>query len=135
MYNSRGGYTVPLLALIVARRDLQPDARSEKKYRSLQKQRTALLDILLRKSYDRALRVLGYGLCCSVWCLKDQRSGAPGFGFSGTPRRTTPWCFVGNNGGMDPYGSPYIFPNNSPHNPFPHSLLSTKETVKIRVVG
>ena len=26
---------------------------------------------------------------------------------------------------MDPYSSP--FPNNSPHNPFPHSLLSTRE--------
>ena len=25
---------------------------------------------------------------------------------------------------MDPYSSPYIIPNNSPHNPFPHSLLS-----------
>ena len=28
---------------------------------------------------------------------------------------------------MDPYSSPYIIPNNSPHNPFPHSLLSTRQ--------
>ena len=28
---------------------------------------------------------------------------------------------------MDPYGSPYIIPNNKPYNPFPHSLLSTRE--------
>ena len=25
------------------------------------------------------------------------------------------------------YSSPYIIPNNSPHNAFPHSLLSTRE--------
>ena len=31
------------------------------------------------------------------------------------------WCLVWN-GGMDPYSSPYITPNNSLHNPFPHSL-------------
>ena len=37
-----------------------------------------------------------------------------------------PWC-LGGNGGMDPYSSPYIMPNNSPHSPFPHSLLSTRE--------
>ena len=36
------------------------------------------------------------------------------------------WCLVGN-GGMDPYSSPYILPKNSPHNPFPHSLLSTRQ--------
>ena len=28
---------------------------------------------------------------------------------------------------MDPYSSPYIIPNNSLHNPFPHSLLSTRQ--------
>ena len=28
---------------------------------------------------------------------------------------------------MDPYSSPYIIPNNSHYNPFPHSLLSTRE--------
>ena len=33
--------------------------------------------------------------------------------------RISPWCLVGN-GGMDPYSSPYIIPNDSPHNPFPH---------------
>ena len=31
------------------------------------------------------------------------------------------------NGGMDPYSSPYIIPNHSPNNPFPHSLLSTRQ--------
>ena len=36
----------------------------------------------------------------------------------------TVWCLVGN-GGLDPYSSPYIIPNNSLHNPFPHSLLRT----------
>ena len=39
--------------------------------------------------------------------------------------KTTVWFLVGN-GGMDPYGSPYIFPN-SLHNPFPHSLLRTRQ--------
>ena len=28
---------------------------------------------------------------------------------------------------MDPYRSPYIIPNNSLHNPFPHSLLRTRQ--------
>ena len=28
---------------------------------------------------------------------------------------------------MDPYSSPYIIPNNSLHNPCPHSLLSTRK--------
>ena len=28
---------------------------------------------------------------------------------------------------MDPYTSPYIIPNNSLHNPFPHSLLRTRQ--------
>ena len=36
------------------------------------------------------------------------------------------WFLVGN-GGMDPCSSPYIIPNNSPHNPFPHSLLRTRQ--------
>ena len=29
---------------------------------------------------------------------------------------------------MDPYSSPYTILNNSPYNPFPHSLLSTRES-------
>ena len=29
---------------------------------------------------------------------------------------------------MEPYSSPYIIPNNSLHNQFPHSLLSTRES-------
>ena len=28
---------------------------------------------------------------------------------------------------MDPYSSPDIIPNNSPHNPFPHSLVRTRQ--------
>ena len=28
---------------------------------------------------------------------------------------------------MDPSSSPYIIPNNSPHNSFPHSLLRTRQ--------
>ena len=28
---------------------------------------------------------------------------------------------------MAPYSSPYIIPNKNTHNPFPQSLLSTKE--------
>ena len=28
---------------------------------------------------------------------------------------------------MDPYSSPYITPNSSPHNPFPHTLLRTRQ--------
>ena len=31
-------------------------------------------------------------------------------------------------GEMDPYRSPYIIPNNSLHNPFPHSLLRTRQS-------
>ena len=30
---------------------------------------------------------------------------------------------------MDPDSSPYIIPNNNPYNPFPHSLLSTRESI------
>ena len=37
------------------------------------------------------------------------------------------WLLVGN-GEMDPYSSPYIIPHNSPHHPFLHSLLSTRES-------
>ena len=36
------------------------------------------------------------------------------------------WCLRGN-GGMDPYRSPYITPSSNPYNPFPNSLLSTRE--------
>ena len=36
------------------------------------------------------------------------------------------WCLVGN-GGMDPHSSPYMIPKNSPPNPFPHSLLRTRQ--------
>ena len=28
---------------------------------------------------------------------------------------------------MDPYSSPYIIPNNGPHNPFPHPPLRTRQ--------
>ena len=31
------------------------------------------------------------------------------------------------NGEMDPYSSPYIIPNTSLHNPFPHPLLRTRQ--------
>ena len=72
-----------------------------------------------------------------MFWLKVFGSGLRGFAFA-------PWCLVGN-GGMDPYSSPDIIPkmgewipivvqiewdripNNSPNNPFPHSLLSTRE--------
>ena len=37
-----------------------------------------------------------------------------------------PWCLRGK-GGMDPYGSPYIIPDNDPYNPVPLSLLGTRE--------
>ena len=30
---------------------------------------------------------------------------------------------------MDLYSSPYIIPNSSLHNPFPHSLLRSRQTV------
>ena len=49
-------------------------------------------------------------------------------------RAVAPWCLVGN-GGMDsydsplrvPYSSSLRVPYSSPYNPFPHSLLSTRE--------
>ena len=31
---------------------------------------------------------------------------------------------------MDPYSSPYKFPNNSLHNSFPHSLLRTRQMIQ-----
>ena len=46
---------------------------------------------------------------------------------TGRTSTTTVWFLVGN-GGMDPYSSPYIIPKYSPHNPFPHSLLRTRQT-------
>ena len=37
---------------------------------------------------------------------------------------------------MDPYSSPYIIPNSSLHNPFPHSLLRTRQSaLEIDVFG
>ena len=36
------------------------------------------------------------------------------------------WCLAGN-GGMDPCSSPYIIPSNNLHNPFPQSLLRTRQ--------
>ena len=36
------------------------------------------------------------------------------------------------SGGMDPYSSPYIIPNNRLHNPFPHSLLRTRQQISAR---
>ena len=44
---------------------------------------------------------------------------------SGTLNPTL-WFLVGN-GGMDPYDSPLRSPIVSPKNPFPHSLLRTRE--------
>ena len=37
--------------------------------------------------------------------------------------------FLVGNGGMDSYSSPYIIPTSSPHKPFPHSLLRTRQTL------
>ena len=35
---------------------------------------------------------------------------------------------------MDPFCSPYIIPNSSPHNPFiPHSLLRTRQLLGVPV--
>ena len=31
---------------------------------------------------------------------------------------------------MDPYSSPYIIHNNTPHNPFPHSLLRIRQNIR-----
>ena len=43
--------------------------------------------------------------------------------------QTSVWFLVlVGNGGVDPYSRPYIISNNSPHTPFPHSLLSTRQT-------
>ena len=41
---------------------------------------------------------------------------------------------LGRNGGMDPCGSPYIIPNNSLHNPFPHSLPRTRQSFPAAVL-
>ena len=35
------------------------------------------------------------------------------------------------NGGMDPFSSLYIIPNSSLHNPFPHSLLRTRQSTPV----
>ena len=42
---------------------------------------------------------------------------------------TTVWFLVGN-GRMDSRSCPYIIPNKSPHNPFPHSLPRTRQSTK-----
>ena len=55
-----------------------------------------------------------------------RRSSEHGVSTCHRQKPSTPWCLAGN-GGVDPYTSPYIIPNNSPHNPFPHSLLSTRK--------
>ena len=36
---------------------------------------------------------------------------------------------------MDPHSSPYIIPNNRFHNPFPHSLLRTRQSLSSEVLG
>ena len=36
---------------------------------------------------------------------------------------------------MDPFSSPYIIPNSSFHNPFPHSLLRTRQQFKLTEQG
>ena len=55
--------------------------------------------------------------------------------------RSTVRCLLGQ-WGNGPYSSPYTIPNNSLHNAFPHSLLSTREinqvqcpVLKVDIVG
>ena len=70
----------------------------------------------------------GLVLGCLILYLKGMRMmmfQLSGYYYTVT---TSPWCLVGN-GGMDPYYSPYIIPNNCRHNPFPHSLLRTRRTL------
>ena len=55
-----------------------------------------------------------------------RRMALRGFHPGATEMAMIVWCLVGK-GGMDPYGSPYIIPTSSPHNPFPHSLLRTRQ--------
>ena len=54
----------------------------------------------------------------SIRCHEALRSFAVRMLFPSFDSCSAVWCLVGN-GGMDPYSSPYIIPNNSPHNPFP----------------
>ena len=45
------------------------------------------------------------------------------------PSRAKIWCLVGN-AGMDAYSRPDILPNSSLYNPFPHSLLRTRQKIQ-----
>ena len=69
---------------------------------------------------------------CAVDTDSEMKAGADELVLHLTPssRLSTTPCLVGlvGKGELDPYSSLYIIPNNSPHNPFPHSLLSTRET-------
>ena len=56
---------------------------------------------------------------------RAREGGGGGAGQQGHGPTKTVWCLVGN-GGMDPFSSPYITPNSSLPNPFPHSLLRTR---------
>ena len=68
---------------------------------------------------------------CLYACMNEDMTGVhvptrcrrKGFPKDRTVPKTV-WFLVGNEG-MDPHSSPYIIPNNSPHNPLPHSPLST----------
>ena len=66
-------------------------------------------------------------LSCLVATTTPRRSTKDSGLLGGCADSFPPWCLVGNEG-MDPYSSPYIVSNNSLHNPFPHSLLSTRES-------
>ena len=66
---------------------------------------------------------LGFFGACGVECFRCPGVVEAHFEFA---RCLTVWFLVGN-GGMDPYSSPYIIPNNSLHNPFPHSPLRTRQ--------
>ena len=52
----------------------------------------------------------------------------------GTLNSKAVWFLVGN-GGMDPYSSPHIIPNNSPQNPFPHSRRRTRQKGTVQSFG
>ena len=68
-----------------------------------------------------------HGACTRLQPLPLRARSSCEHDTSGIEVRAGPGWRETGNGGTDPYSSLYIIPNNSPHNPFPHSLLRTRQ--------
>ena len=59
--------------------------------------------------------------CCQSFVIDEMRQEE-------RPLREVVWCLQREEK-IDPYSSPYVTPNSSPHNPFPNSLLRTRQAI------